>query len=59
VLSCNDANDDVAYIKMVEKILIQLWLLFHNSAKKLAAYAKTVVNYKQISLSTQGNKKIG
>lgn len=59
VLARNDANDDVANIKMVEKILIQLWLLFNNSAKKMAAHAKTVVNYKQISLSTQGNKKIG
>lgn len=58
-LACNDANDDVAYIKMVEKILIQLWSLFHNSAKKTAAYAKAVVNYNQISLSTQGRKKIG
>ena len=58
-LACNDANDDVAYIKTVEKILIQLWSLFHNSAKKTATYAKAVVNYNQISLSTQGRKKIG
>ena len=53
VLECNDVNDDVAYIKTVEKILIQLWSLFHNSAKKTAAYAKAVVNYNQISLSSQ------
>ena len=58
-LACNDANDDVAYIKTVEKILIQLWSLFHNSSKKTAAYAKAVVNYNQILLSTQGHKKIG
>lgn len=57
-LACNDANDDVAYIKTVEKILIQLWSLFHNSAKKMAAYAKAVVNYNQISLSSHGRNKI-
>ena len=59
VLACNDVNDDVACIKTVEKILIQLWSLFHNSAKKTAAYAKAVVNYNQISLSSQVRKKIG
>ena len=40
-LACNDVNDKVAYIKTVEKILIQLWSLFHNLAKKMAAYAKS------------------
>jgi len=34
-LACGDANDDVAYIKNVEKILIQLWSFFKNSAKKV------------------------
>ena len=58
-LACNNANDDIAFIKTVEKILIQLWSLFHNSAKKMAAYAKAVENYNQISLSSQGHKKIG
>ena len=58
-LAYNDANDDVAYIKTVEKILIQLWSLFHNSTKKTAAYANAAVNYHQMSLSTQGRKKIG
>ena len=57
-LACNDANDDFAYIKTMEKILIQLWSLFHNSAKKTAAYSKAVENYNQISLSSQGHKKI-
>ena len=57
-LACKDANDDVAYIKMVEKVLVQLWSLFHNSPKK-TAYAKVVVSYNQISLSMQGCKKIG
>ena len=33
-LACGDANDDVAYIKTVEKILVQLWSFFSNSAKK-------------------------
>ena len=43
---------------MVEKVLVQLWSLFHNSPKK-TAYAKVVVSYNQISLSMQGCKKIG
>ena len=43
---------------MVEKVLVQLWSLFHNSPKK-TAYAKAVVSYNQISLSMQGCKKIG
>ena len=33
-LACGDANDDVAYIKTVEKILVQLWSFFNNSAQK-------------------------
>ena len=58
-LACNDANDVVAYFKTVEKVLVQLCSLFHNSPKKMAAYAKAVVSYNQISLRTQGRKKIG
>lgn len=41
-LACGDANDEVSYIKTVEKILVQLWSFFKNSAKKTAAYAKAV-----------------
>lgn len=33
-LACGDANDHVAYIKTVEKILIQLWSFFKNSEEE-------------------------
>lgn len=54
-LTCGDANDEVSYIKTVEKLLVQLWSFFKNSAKKTAAYAK---ESKAITLSEEGNKKV-
>lgn len=42
-LACGDANDHVAYIQTVEKVLIQLWSFFKNSAKKSASYAKASI----------------
>ena len=57
-LACGDANDEVSYIKTVEKILVQLWSFFKNSAKKTAAYAKAVKESKAITLSEEGNKKM-
>ena len=38
-LACGDTNDRISYIKEVEKVLLQLWSFFENSAKKNAAYA--------------------
>ena len=57
-LACGDANDQVSYIKTVEKILVQLWSFFKNSAKKTAACAKAVKESKAITLSEEGNKKM-
>ena len=42
-LACGDANDHVSYIKVVGKILVQLWSFFKNSAKRSASYAKAAV----------------
>ena len=39
----HDANDDVKYIKVVEKVLVQLGAFFKNSAKRSAAFAKAAV----------------
>ncbi|XP_048580041.1 zinc finger protein 862-like [Nematostella vectensis] len=58
-LACGDANDTVDYIKQVERILIQLWSFFDNSAKKTAAYAKSVLEVKKINVSAKGKKQIG
>ena len=57
-LACGDANDNVTYIKTIEKILIQLWSLFKNSAPKTAKYAKAVVSANQVKLSKPGRKKL-
>ena len=57
-LACGDANNDVAYIETVEKILLQLWSFFNNSAKKTAAYAKAVKESKAITLSKEGSKRV-
>ena len=32
-LACGDANDQVSYIKTIEKVLLQLWAFFKNSSK--------------------------
>ena len=56
-LACGDANNDVSYIATVEKILIQLWSFFDNSAKRTAAYGKAVMAMKKINLTAKGRKK--
>ena len=56
-LACGDANNSVSYMLAVEKILIQLWSLFKNSAKKAAKYSKAILNANEISLTKRGNKK--
>jgi hypothetical protein len=55
-LACGDANDHVQYIQTVEKILVQLWSFFKNSAKKSASYAKATIEAKSISVSNAGKK---
>ena len=57
-LACGNANNDVSYIPTVEKILIQLWSFFDNSAKRTAAYGKAVMAVKEIRLSAKGRKKV-
>ena len=57
-LACGDTNDRISYIKEVEKVLLQLWSFFENSAKKNAAYAKAVLTIKQLSVSNRGKKKV-
>ena len=57
-LACGDANDTISYIKQVEKVLLQVWSFFDNSAKKSAAYAKAVLAVKQLSVSNRGKKKL-
>ena len=57
-LACGDANNDVSYITTVEKILIQLWSFFDNSAKRTAAYSKAVIAMKEINLTAKGWKKV-
>ena len=58
-LACGDANDTISYIKQVEKVLLQVWAFFDNSAKKSAAYAKAVLAVKQLIVSNRGKKKLG
>lgn len=41
----------------MEKILIQLWSFFNNSAKT-TAYGKAVMAIKEIHLSAKGRKKV-
>lgn len=57
-LACGDANDTISYIKQVEKVLLQVWSFFYNSAKKSTAYAKAVLAVKQLSVSNRGKKKL-
>jgi hypothetical protein len=57
-LSCGDANDHVSYIKTVEKVLLQLWTFFKNSAKRSAAYAKAAVAAKALVVPNNKSKKV-
>ena len=57
-LACGDANDHVSYIKTVEKVLVQLWTFFKNSAKRSAAYAKAAMAAKALEVQNDKSKKI-
>ena len=57
-LACGDANDDISYIKTVEKVLIKLWSFFHNSGKCTAAYTKAVIASADLLFSNSGKKRV-
>ena len=48
---------NVSYNATVEKILIQLWSFFDNSAKGTAAYGKAVMAMKEITHQQKDGKK--
>ena len=56
-LACASANDSLPFLLKVEKILLQLWKYFDNSAKRAAAYAKAVMNLKKVQVRTKREKK--
>ena len=58
-LACTDTNDELAVIKEVETEVTQLWKIFDNSPKKLAAYLKVQEEMKQLTLGAKANKRIG
>lgn len=57
-LACGDANDHVSYIKTVDKVLVQLWTFFKNSAKRSAAYANAAIAAKALVVQNDTSKKI-
>lgn len=57
-LACGDANDQISYIKTVEKVLIQLWSFFHNSGKRTAAYTKAVSASAELQISHSAKKRV-
>ena len=57
-LACGNANDHVSYIKVVEKILVQLWSFFRNSAKRSAPYAKAAVAAKSLLVTSKEGKRV-
>ena len=47
-LACCDTNQEIGYIKEVERWLIQTWKFFDNSPKRLAIYFKCQLSVKQL-----------
>ena len=56
-LACADANDHVSYIKVAEKILVQLWSFFKNSSKQSASYSKAAVAVKSLVVTGKEGKR--
>lgn len=56
-LACGDANDHVSYIKVVEKILVQLRSFF-NSSERSASYAKAAVAAKSLLVTSKEGKRV-
>ena len=57
-LACGDANDQVSYIKTIEKVLLQLWAFFKNSSKQSASCDKAAVAAKSLVIWNKKSKKI-
>ena len=57
-LACGNANDHVSYIKVVEKILVQSWSFFKNSAKQSASYAKAAVAAKSLVVTRRKAREL-
>lgn len=57
-LACTDTNDELKMIKEVETEVTQLWKIFDNSPKKLAAYLKVQKEMKQLTLGGKASKRI-
>jgi hypothetical protein len=57
-LACTDTNENLKKIKDVEIVVTQLWKVFDNSPKKLAAYLKIQKQIKDLTLGTKANKRI-
>ena len=58
-LACIDTNEELQVIKNVETEVTQLWKIFENSPKKLAAYLKVQEEMKKITLGAKASRKIG
>lgn len=57
-LVCGDVNDYVLYIKVVEKILVQLWLFFKNLLERSVFYVKVVVVVKLLLVISKEGKRV-
>lgn len=57
-IECGDANDDISYIKTVEKVLKQLWPFSHNLGKSTAAYTKAVIASAELQISNSAKKRV-
>ena len=57
-LACGDANDQVSYIKTIEKVLLQLRAFFKNSSKQSVSYAKAAVAATSLVIWNKKGKKV-
>ena len=57
-LACCDTNDEIVYIKEVERWLIQIWKFFENSPKRLAIYFKCQLSIKQLQEPSTKAQKV-
>ena len=56
-LACGDSNDEVKYITVVERTLVQLWKWL-DYPKKTAAYVKVLASYRQLQLADKDAKTL-
>ena len=57
-LACTDTKEELAVIKEVETKVTQLWKIFENSPKKLAAYLKVQEEMKQLTLGAKATREL-